>query len=126
MPTPRRAPRLQMAVAHRHATRRRSVPIPLRGCYSCPAGERVMAVALPENFRPLRRVEYDKLVELGVFKEERIELINGVLVPMSPIGTRHSNAIDLLTLLLVRALGDVARIRVQNPLAQGEISEPQP
>jgi Uma2 family endonuclease len=85
-----------------------------------------MAVPLPENFRPLRRVEYEKLAELGAFGEERIELINGVLVPMSPIGTRHSNAVDLLTLLLVRALGDVARIRVQNPLAQGDISEPEP
>jgi Uma2 family endonuclease len=85
-----------------------------------------MAVAVPENFRPLRRVEYDKLIELGVFGDERIELINGVLVPMSPIGPPHSNAVDLLMLLLVRALGDRARIRVQNPLAAGDISEPQP
>ena len=85
-----------------------------------------MAVAFPENFRPLRRSEYDKLVELGVFGEERIELVYGVLVPMSPIGPRHSNAIDLLNLVLVRALGDRARIRVQNPFAAGDISEPQP
>lgn len=47
-----------------------------------------MAVAFPENFRPLRRVEYDELVSLGHFQNERIELINGVLVPMSPIGPR--------------------------------------
>ena len=85
-----------------------------------------MAVAVPENFRPLRRVEYDKLVDLDVFGDERIELINGVLVPMSPIGPPHCNAVDMLNLILVRALGDVARIRVQNPLAAGDISEPQP
>jgi Uma2 family endonuclease len=74
----------------------------------------------------LRRVEYDKLVELGVFQDERIELLDGVLVPMSPIGPRHSSAIDFLTLLLVRALGDRARIRVQNPFVASDISEPQP
>ncbi|HVW23813.1 MAG TPA: Uma2 family endonuclease [Polyangiaceae bacterium] len=85
-----------------------------------------MDVALPEQYRPLRRVEYDQLVALGVFQDERIELLDGVLVPMSPIGPRHSSAIDQLTLLLVRALGDRARIRVQNPFIASEISEPQP
>lgn len=85
-----------------------------------------MVVALPEEIRPLRRVEYDKLVELGVFEDERIELLDGVLVPMSPIGTRHSGAIDALALLLIRALGDRARIRVQNPFAASDISEPEP
>jgi Uma2 family endonuclease len=85
-----------------------------------------MVLAFPETYRPLRRVEYDQLVSLGAFGDERIELVNGVLVPMSPIGPPHSSAIDLLTLLLVRALGDRARIRVQNPFAANDISEPQP
>lgn len=85
-----------------------------------------MAAALPENFRPLRRDEYDQLVALGAFGDERIELLDGVLVPMSPIGPRHSSAIDLLNLLLVRALGDRARIRVQNPFAVSDVSEPEP
>jgi Uma2 family endonuclease len=85
-----------------------------------------MAVAFPENFRPLRRTEYDKLVELGAFGKERIELMYGVLVPMSPIGARHCDATDMLMLLLIRALGDRARIRVQHPFAAGDISEPEP
>lgn len=85
-----------------------------------------MVAVLPENFRPLQRTEFDKLVELGVFGDERIELLDGVLVPMSPIGTRHASAVDLLTALLIRALGDRARVRVQNPFAASEISEPQP
>lgn len=85
-----------------------------------------MVLALPETYRPLRRVEYDKLVELGVFENERIELIDGVLVPMSSIGPRHSSAVDLLNLFLVRNLGDLARIRVQNPFALNDISEPEP
>lgn len=85
-----------------------------------------MVAALPDNFRPLRRVEYDQLIALGAFEDERIELLDGVLVPMNPPGPRHSSAIDLLNLLLVRALGDRARIRVQNPFAASDISEPQP
>ena len=45
---------------------------------------------------------------------------------MSPIGPRHASAVDLLTVLLIRALGDRARIRVQNPFAASDISEPEP
>jgi len=85
-----------------------------------------MAVSFPENFRPLRRTEYDKLVELGVFGEERIELINGWLVPMNPPKPPHCDAVDELTEILLRALAGIARIRVQNPFAAGDISEPQP
>jgi hypothetical protein len=48
-----------------------------------------MVTALPEDFRPLRRAEYDQLVALGVFGDERIELLDGVLIPMSPIGPRR-------------------------------------
>jgi Uma2 family endonuclease len=85
-----------------------------------------MVSALPEDFRPLRRVEYEQLTALGAFGDERIELLEGVLVPMSPIGPRHSSAIDLLNVLFVRALSERARIRVQNPFAASDISEPQP
>ena len=85
-----------------------------------------MVASASGEFRPLRRVEYEQLTALGAFGEERIELLDGVLVPMSPIGPRHSSAVDLLTLLLVRALGDRARIRVQNPFGASDVSEPQP
>ena len=98
----------------------------MNDCYNHSSGEPTMAVAFPENFRPLRRVEYHQLIDLGVFGEERIELVNGLLVPMNPPKPPHSNAVDMLTLILIRALGDQARIRVQNPFAAGDISEPQP
>lgn len=85
-----------------------------------------MVTALPVEFRPLRRVEYDQLTALGAFGDERIELLDGVLVSMSPIGPRHSSAVDMLTVLLVRALSDRARVRVQNPFAASDVSEPVP
>jgi Uma2 family endonuclease len=85
-----------------------------------------MAMSLPERVRPLRRVEYDQLVALGVFENEHIELLDGMLVAMSPIGPPHSSAVQKLTLVLVRALGERAVIRPQCPFAALEHSEPEP
>ena len=81
--------------------------------------------ALP-SVRPLRRVEYDQLVELGAFQDERIELLDGVLVPMSPIGGPHSGTVGRLTKLFVMAVGDTALVLVQSPFAAGDLSEPEP
>lgn len=81
----------------------------------------------PERIRPLRRVEYDRLVELGMFDEdERIELLRGVLVAMSPQGADHAYVIERLNKLLIDALGDRGRLRPQTPFAASELSEPEP
>jgi len=85
-----------------------------------------MAAAAAEKIRPLRRVEYDKLVALGVFEGERIELIDGALLQMSPIGAPHGEAVDRLTELFVLALVGRARVRIQGSFAAGEFSEPEP
>lgn len=85
-----------------------------------------MASPAPEHFRPLRRVEYDRLVALGTFEGERIELIEGALRRMSPIGPPHTSTVDDLNQLLVLALAGRARVRVQGSFAAGELSEPEP
>lgn len=75
----------------------------------------------------ITRAQYDRLIEDGFFREdERLELIHGIVVRMSPIGPSHSSVIDRLNLRLVRALGDVAIVRVQNPSIADDESEPQP
>jgi Uma2 family endonuclease len=85
------------------------------------------SLSLPvPGIRPLRRVEYDRMVELGMFQDERIELLRGVLVPMSPIGPPHSATIDRLNRLLVLAMEGRATVRVQNPFAALDDSEPEP
>jgi Uma2 family endonuclease len=76
--------------------------------------------------RPLRRVEYDKLVSLGTFEGERVELIAGELRRMSPIGPPHMATVDRLTELLVLALAGRARVRIQGSFAAGDLSEPEP
>jgi Uma2 family endonuclease len=77
--------------------------------------------------RPLRRSEYDVLVEQGVFGEdERIQLLDGELVEMSPQHAPHADTVEALTERLVPALAGRARVRVQLPLGAGEYSEPEP
>lgn len=80
----------------------------------------------PEKLRPLRRAEYERLVELGLLCDERVELIHGALVEMSPQGARHAEVIRRLTRTLVRGVGDGAIVQVQAPLAASEESEPEP
>jgi Uma2 family endonuclease len=79
-----------------------------------------------ERVRPLRRAEYDKLIELGVFEGEHIELLEGQLVFMSPIGAPHSSTVQKLNAVLTPALLGRAIVRVQSPFAALELSEPEP
>ena len=85
-----------------------------------------MANATAEVIRPLRRVEYDQLVALGAFEDERIELLDGELVAMSPVGAPHCFAVQKLTELLVLALVGRAAVRPQLAFAALEFSEPEP
>jgi Uma2 family endonuclease len=83
--------------------------------------------AIPEDkLRPLRRVEYERLARLGSFGGEKVELMYGRLVRMSPQGELHAFSIVRLTKLLTRAVGDRADVRVQLPLAASDVSEPEP
>ncbi|MEI9941034.1 MAG: Uma2 family endonuclease [Pseudomonadota bacterium] len=79
-----------------------------------------------EIIRPLRRVEYDQLVSLGAFQDERIELLEGELIAMSPIGAPHSATVERLTRLLVLAFEGRAAVKCQSPFAALEHSEPEP
>src|SRR5262249_1907259 len=72
------------------------------------------------------RAEYDRLVDEGLFENERVELIRGIVVEMAPIGSRHADPIDVLTRHFVRAVGDRAVVRVQQPFAVSDDSEPEP
>jgi Uma2 family endonuclease len=85
-----------------------------------------MAMPVPDVIRPLRRAEYDQLVALGAFQDEKLELLEGQLVAMTPIGAPHSSAIQKLNALLVPALMGRASVRIQSPFAALDTSEPEP
>ncbi len=71
--------------------------------------------------------EYHRMGEAGILHEDdRVELIEGELVDMTPIGGRHAACVRELNRLLVKRVGDEMRVDVQNPIRLGEHSEPQP
>jgi Uma2 family endonuclease len=80
----------------------------------------------PQRIRPLRRVEYDQLIELGAFQNEKIELIEGLLVPMSPSGPPHNSALQKLAAILLPPLVGRAAVHVKGPFAAQDFSEPEP
>lgn len=71
--------------------------------------------------------EYHKMPEAGILKEsERVELIRGEIVKMSPIGRFHAACVNRLNQLFSQKLGTRAIVAVQNPVELDDYSEPQP
>lgn len=71
--------------------------------------------------------EYYRMGECGYLSDdERVELIEGEIIPMAPIGSRHASVVDRLNARFSQLLGTKAIVRVQNPLRLGEFSEPEP
>lgn len=71
--------------------------------------------------------EYYQMGAGGVFGEDdRVELIDGEVLEMTPIGARHAACVNRLNRLLVLAAGDRAVVSVQNPVRVNEWSVPQP
>ena len=80
----------------------------------------------PELVRPLKRAEYDRLIELGLFDDERVELLRGVLVKMSPQRAPHASTVQKLTQLLIAWSQGKLSVRSQLPLALSDDTEPEP
>jgi Uma2 family endonuclease len=80
--------------------------------------------------RPLRRLtvdEYERMGQVGILREdERVELIEGKIVEMTPIGRRHAGVVNRLSDLLNGKCRDVALVAVQNPVQLSDLSLPQP
>jgi Uma2 family endonuclease len=77
--------------------------------------------------RPITVAEYHRMGEVGILTEDdRVELIEGELIALSPIGSEHAGTVNALTHRLVLAVGDRAVVAVQNPVELDDLSEPQP
>lgn len=71
--------------------------------------------------------EYRRMVQAGILKEDdRVELVEGEIIEMPPIGPRHALCVDRLTDLLGFAVRGRAIMRVQGPISLDPHSEPQP
>src|SRR5262245_25658052 len=91
--------------------------------------EKLMSVAMDE-FPRRHRIsveEYHRMAELGFFgPEERVELIEGEIIDMPPVGPRHGGTVNYLAELLVRGLSDRVFVWNQSGVQLGDFSEPQP
>lgn len=81
------------------------------------------------TFNPyrLRVDDYEKMVEHGIFDEdEKIELWEGVLVTMSPKGSKHANAVRRIDRIIEKKLGEKIVFSAQDPIRLDDFSEPEP
>ena len=71
--------------------------------------------------------EYYRMAQGGIFSEDdRVELIGGEVIEMSPIGSTHQGCVDELSSSVTERVGRAAIVRVQGPIHIDEYSEPQP
>jgi len=84
-----------------------------------------MATADPQ-IKVWSRNEYDRAADAGLFSGQRVELIDGAILMMSPMKAGHAIALLLTTNALRNVFGDAFCVRVQLPLSVGDNSEPEP
>ena len=71
--------------------------------------------------------EFERLGEAGILRQDaRLELIEGEIIEMSPIGSFHAACVNFLSRLLNRLFGDGHIVATQNPILLNDFSEPQP
>jgi Uma2 family endonuclease len=77
--------------------------------------------------RPITVAEFHRMGEAGLIgPDDRVELLDGRLIPMPPVGPDHQYSVDTLVELLTLRFAGRAFVRGQAPLALDDISEPQP
>lgn len=85
-----------------------------------------MAVAEPQKYL-FDVATYHQMGETQIFPNNmRIELIEGEIVTMPPIGSVHAAVVTTLDDIFHANVGELAMIRIQNPIQLGDLSEPQP
>jgi len=71
--------------------------------------------------------EYHRMGEAGILREDdRVELIEGEILKMSPVGSRHAACVKRLNELFSRLLTSRAIVGIQDPILLNDSTEPQP
>ena len=84
-----------------------------------------MSVQLAKRY--FNVTEYYRMAEAGILTEnDRVELIDGEIIKMSPIGSRHAACVKGLIQLLPQRMGATALLSVQDPIRLNDFSEPEP
>ena len=87
-------------------------------------------VSSPESALRRHRLSvaaYERMAEVGILgPESRVELIDGEVLDMSPIGSLHAAVVSRLARDFIVAIGSAAVVRVQDPLRIDDFNEPEP
>lgn len=84
-------------------------------------------MSYPVTRRRFTVVEYHQMIANGILtRDDRVELLNGEIVEMSPISPTHASAVKLITRFFHRRVDDSVVISVQDPIQLDDYSEPQP
>jgi Uma2 family endonuclease len=79
------------------------------------------------EFRLISVQDYHRMAEAGIFRpDERVELFEGQIIPMTAKGTAHTAAVTRIHRLFRNRLGDKVLLRLQDPIALNDYSEPEP
>lgn len=86
-----------------------------------------MSVVLPLARHKLSVEDYHRMGEAGILgPDSRVELIEGELIDMAPIGSLHMSVVNTLSTFFVRGIADSAIVSTQNSVRLSSDSEPQP
>jgi len=84
-----------------------------------------MSVVLEERLITVE--EYYRMAEVGILgPDEKVELINGKIINMSPIGSKHAYCVKQLNKIFIALFGDTHTIGIQDPIRLSDLSEPEP
>ncbi len=71
--------------------------------------------------------DFHRMAEAAILSADaRVELIEGEIIDMAPIGSRHAALVNRLTRELVLSVRGAAIVSVQNPIILGDLSQPEP
>jgi Uma2 family endonuclease len=86
-----------------------------------------MSAVLPLARHKLSVEDYHRMGEAGILgPDSRVELIEGEIIDMAPIGSLHASVVVFLTKFFIRSLGEAGVVSAQNPIRLLPASEPQP
>lgn len=87
----------------------------------------VAPAAQPRQTRKFTVAEYYRMVDAGIlYPRERVELIEGEILTMPPIGPLHAEGVDYLNTVFSRQSAGRFRVRIQSTVHLGEQLEPEP
>lgn len=85
----------------------------------------LQTVPAPIAHRFTRR-EYQRMDEAGLFRDERVELLDGAVMTVPPQSPSHASVTNRIAAVLLRLTGPAVHVRIQAPILLDDWSEPEP